>query len=190
MKVKSIFFALVFLILGIVLIVSQWSQLGRMTEQPVRVKLPELKEKYKNEAAYWVMLEGGAWDCQSIYTRGSGRSSQTKILYRNSGDTAVYAKFTGLRDCNEIRLEAPTGTVQIMNNRMLLSAIHENERFLQPSSEMIFFELCTFCSPTNSKGGIVIGGILVILGLGIVANAWRDYQKNKFYWSLMRKQHL
>ncbi len=187
MNIKAILFTVVFLSLGVLLMYSQWSQLSQMPQQPVRTQLADLQEKYKNGSAYWVILEGGSWDCKSIFQHDAGKASRTKAIYQNGGPTAVYAEFAGLLDCEELNRRVVTGTVDLKDNQWRANAVKENPALAKMPEETAFFGLCTFCGPTNTKMGIIFGAIFVLVGLGTFYTGWREFQKKRYYWEFIRK---
>lgn len=187
MSIKAVFFTVVFLLLGALLMYSQWSQLSQMTAQPVRIQLADLQKKYSNGSAYWVILEGGTWDCKSVLQHDAGRASRTKAIYQNGSPVVVYAEFSGLLDCEEISRRVVTGTVDRKDTRWRANAVKENPALAKLPEESVFFGLCTFCDPTNSKIGIIFGAIFVFVGLGTFYFGWKEFQKKRYYWELIRK---
>ncbi len=187
MSIKAIFFTVVFLLLGTLLIYSQWSQLSQMTAQPVRIQLADLQKKFANGSAYWVIIEGGTWDCNSVLQHDLGRASRTKAIYQNGGQAVVYAEFSGLLDCKEISRRVVTGTIDRKGAQWRASAVKANPALAKLPEDTAFYGLCTFCDPTNAKMGIIFGAIFIFVGIGIFYFGWKEFQNKRYYWKLIRK---
>lgn len=171
------------LLMGLFLLVNSWYQLSHIAAQPVPLQLSQLGEQIPIALPNWVIFEGGHWDCTSLIGPGFGSSdARTKVLYVGDGTNVVYATLSGTISCEDLAGLAASGYLDTLNQKELTHIKSENPVVAQLPSNTTVYDLCGFCSPKNSRGGIFMGIFLMIGGLLIIyIGRGRQMRKLRIY---------
>jgi hypothetical protein len=112
----------------------------------------------------WVSLAGGAWRCDALMTNVPGGVAFIPATVDDG--SIVVARFDHSIDCNSVTAAPMTGVLETMDAdraRDLRSAGLD----LPIGARLRTFDVCAFCGRSNSRLGVIMCTLFVLLGLMI-----------------------
>lgn len=157
------FFAIVFGIMG----VSSYMEMQKIGDKPQDATLSSIIAYLNTNDRYWVNVQDGSFDCQSIYYHQVGSSVDTEIFLENPDKSIVMlVTYTEKLPCSDIENSAVQGVAYKMSKKHQ-SLLADAGRLQEFPNQTKFMALCVVCSQGNSKGLVVISLILVPLSLSL-----------------------
>ena len=172
--------------LGILSILS-FTYLGFVSWQELRTYPKEPKPMNLVEAAAlipqqnpWVIADDLQWDCDYIFYKEVNGETHTYLIFSDTRKSVWgFSFFSRKMTCTEVAREKAVGILDFANRAQRadvtslgfdLSKYEKNGRFLS---------LCTYCGTSNSRTGVIIASIMVVIGASLVAASYHLEKKNR-----------
>ena len=147
--------------------VSSWQAMQRMPEQPQSLSLTAAAQAVKAEGEdQWVSIGPLIWDCSNIVQEGD----RTSAVFSDASRSAIgVAVFSGTRDlsCGDLDPVAATGVLRLMGEGEVARLDDRGFDLARFSPDATRVALCTFCGRGNSRLGVVLSAVMVVIGLSL-----------------------
>jgi len=170
-KWAAVGFGLVILLFGVFALYSLLDEtLALMLSTPQPLTVTAAAEIATEENQY-VRLEEAVFLCDRVeYREGRSSTSFTDTRYTDIWLTdedrtaAVFASFSGRRDCDQLMSGEPSGYLRTAERLPRTAGV-------PPLGESVtYLELCGYCGRSNSIALIIVFSIMIVLG-GVMAYA-------------------
>jgi hypothetical protein len=146
--------------------VLSWQSLQEYGDQPRHISLSTSGQEI-TEQNEWVVIEDAKWDCSSMAPFGSGTDKRAEAMFTDeSGKVLVVALLPEKVSCAELTASPPTGEIHRMSEYHHKHLTSE-ARLDKYTNATTYLDMCTYCGPTNSRLGVILGLIFVPLGLAL-----------------------
>jgi hypothetical protein len=171
----GIFAILLFSFLGFI----SWRELQNLPETPQHTTLAEASSLVTRQKA-WVIIDDIQWDCNHIYYKEVDRNTHTDIVFTNeSRNVWGFAYFSSETTCDEAMKEEAVGILDFANDKKRADLTNNGFDVSQYEKNSKFLSLCTYCGRSNSRTGVILSSIMVILGASLIVASIRIEKKNK-----------
>ncbi|MCB8943357.1 MAG: hypothetical protein H6658_06355 [Ardenticatenaceae bacterium] len=148
-------------------------------DDPQVMGLPTAVQQASDERMY-VQLQGGQWDCDSITyvrtPRANNRSASTDtevFLTSDDGSVVAFVRLSGEQTCADLNATTPQGYLTLLDSDKQQELTNE-VRLAKYIAATDYLELCGYCSPNNSRLGIIISSIMGLMGVGLIGLDWKN----------------
>lgn len=165
------------------MIILSLIDLQNMPDNPERVTLSQAVERLMDNDRIWVEISRIKWDCENVVYNEIEDTVRTSVVFTDETNSVLgIADFSGLEkvSCEGLSNTNAVGILSSMEEEYYqrLPARGFNLLDYQNSKNQMY--LCAFCGKRNSRGLVIVGSLMAIIGLSmdpLSLKARRDYQK-------------
>ncbi|MEZ4768313.1 MAG: hypothetical protein R2844_07795, partial [Caldilineales bacterium] len=147
--------------------VSSWQAMQHMPQQPRSLSLAAAAEAIQTEGEdLWVAISPVVWDCSNIVQEGDRTSAVFSDASRSAFGVAVFSEARDL-SCGDLDPVAATGVLRLMGEGEVARLDERGFDLARYSPAATPVALCTFCGRGNSRLGVILGAVMVVIGLSL-----------------------
>jgi hypothetical protein len=171
----GIFSILFFAYLGFV----SWKELQTFPKEPKHMKLFEATSLIPQQSQ-WVIADDIHWDCDHIFYKEVNGQTNTYIVFTDNNQRVWgFSYFPRNMTCDEITHTKAVGILDFANNAQRTDLISLGFDLSKYEKNSMFLSFCTYCGVSNSRIGVVIASIMVVIGAALLVASGRLEKKNQ-----------
>lgn len=158
-----------------------WRQLQSFPPEPQPMTLREASHVAEQGRA-WVIVEDIQWNCDHMYYSQVNRNTWTDIVFTdNSSELWGLAIFDREKTCDEIKAEAGIGVLDVASTKKRNDLIANGFAVSEYERNGVFLSLCTYCGRENSRLGVIVSSILILIGIWLLRIANKTEREQKLW---------
>jgi hypothetical protein len=148
-----------------------WRELEGFPSDPEHMSLSAASSLVANQHV-WVVIDDIKWDCSHVYYYKVNQSTNTDVLFTDKDNTLWgLATFSSEMTCDEVMQEKGIGVLDVANDKKRNDLIARGFDVSKYETGGKLLSLCTYCGKDNSRLGVLLSVVMVILGVSLVVTA-------------------
>ena len=156
-----------------------WKELQTFPKEPEHMNLLEASSLIPQQIP-WVIADDIQWDCGHIFYKEVNGDTYTYIIFTDKSNSVWgFSFFPRKMTCDEVAQEKAVGILDFANNAQRADVTSLGFDLSKYEKNSKFLSLCTYCGTSNSRTGVIIASIMVIIGVSLIVASNRLKKKNR-----------
>jgi hypothetical protein len=156
-----------------------WKELQTFPKEPKHMNLFEASSLIPQQIQ-WVIADDLQWDCDHIFYKEVNGETHTYIIFTDKGKSVWgFSFFSQKMTCDEVAHEKAVGILDFANSAQRADVTSLGFDLSKYETNSKFLSLCTYCGTNNSRTGVIIASIMVIIGASLIVASNKLEKKNR-----------